>query len=218
MRHALKLLGALAFATGGTAAANDDAYAPSGATQWNDGYRSVVIATSRGTIELASFGIVELTPREAPALHTMHVRMVVSNLDDPAPWSLDAATARLAIDGSSLRPVFVNSDIATLPIAIIDRGEQRVLDFYFALPADPPELSAFAFAWQLKTPERRLASSTRFARQPAGVPPRTAIVLLAGWGSHWWCDPAYPWPLYYHHDGPIAPRPPVDVAITRPPR
>jgi hypothetical protein len=217
----LPLLGALVLATAGTAAASDDAYAPPGATQRNDGYRSVVVATSRGTVELVSFGIAELTPREATAMRTLHIRMAVTNIDAPVPWSIDVTTARLELDGRSERPLFVNSDIVSLPIAIIDRGEHRVLDFYFAVPADvagEADLAAFDFLWQLKTPDRALASWTRFASQSTGVPRATDILLPAGWGGQWWYDARYSWPLFDHHDGPIAHRSPGAVVITRPPR
>jgi len=181
----------------------------------------VVLASARGAVELVSFGIAELTPREATAMRTLHVRMAITNVDAAVPWSIDVTTARLEIDGTSERPLFVNSDIATLPIAIIDRGEHRVLDFYFAVPADvarEADLVAFDFLWQLKTPDRAFASRTRFAGPDSGAPPATEVVLPAGWGGHWWYDATYPWPLFDHHDGPIAHRSPTAVSVTRPPR
>jgi hypothetical protein len=221
VKSTLPLLGALVVATAGTAAASDDGYAPPGATQRSDGYRSVVVATSRGAVELVAFGIAELTPREATAMRALHIRMAITNIDAPVPWSIDVTTARLEIDGRSERPLFVNSDIATLPIAIIDRGEHRVLDFYFAVPehaAREADLAAFDFLWQLKTPDRALGSRTRFAGPDTGAPPPTEIALPAGWGGHWWIDATYPWPLFDHHDGPITHRSPSAVVITRPPR
>jgi hypothetical protein len=220
VRHTLQLLGTLALATAGTAAASDDPYSPSGAAHWNDGYRAVVIETSHGTIELASFGIAELTPRGGTALRVLHVRMAATNIDDPAPWSIDSRVVRLDIDGRSLRPLFVNSDVATLPIAVIDRGEQWVLDFYFSMPNDARteiDESTFDFVWHVKTPGRKLESSMQFARQ-AGASPPDDIVLVAGWGAHWWSDPTYPWSSYHHRDGRITPRQPADVEVTRPPR
>lgn len=221
MKSTLPFLGFLALAISGTVAASDDVYSPTGATQWNDRYRAIVIATEQGTVELASFGIAELTPREATTMRTLHVRMAVTNKGAPAPWSIDVATARLEINGKSERPLFVNSDIATLPIAIIDRGERCVLDFYFEAPPDiasEPDLAAFGFQWQINTPGRMLASRTRFARQEPGLQPSTDILLPAGWGGQWWYDPMHSWPLYRHHDGPITHRPPDSVAITRVPR
>jgi hypothetical protein len=220
VKSTLPLLGALVLATAGTAAASDDAYAPPGATQRSDGHRSVVLATSRGAVELASFGIAELTPREATAMRALHIRMAITNIDAPVPWSIDVTTARLEIGGTSERPLFVNSDIATLPIAIIDRGEHRVVDLYFAVPADArqADLAAFEFLWQLRTPDRAFAYRTRFAGQDTGAPPTHAIVFPAGWGGHWWYDATYPWPMFDHHDGPIAHRSPTAVSITRPPR
>ncbi len=207
-------------ATAGTAAASDDVYAPPGATPRTDGYRSVVLATPRGAIELVSFGIAELTPREATAMRALHIRMAITNIDAPVPWSIDVATARLEIDGKSERPLFVNSDIATLPIAIIDRGEYRVLDFYFAVPVDvarEADLAAFEFLWQLRTPDHAFASRARFAGPDTGAPP-TESVLPPGWGGHWWYDATYPWPRFDRHDGPITHRSPGAVVITRPPR
>ncbi len=220
MKHTLQLLGTLALAAAGTAAASDDGYSPSGAAHWNDGYRAVVIETSHGTVELASFGIAELTPFGGTALRTLHVRMAATNIDDPAPWSIDSSLVRLDIDGRSVRPLFVNSDVATLPIAVIDRGEHRVLDFYFWMPnaaATETDPSTFRFVWHVKTRGRKLESSTQFARQQADASPPDDIVLFAGWGAHWWSDPTYPWSSYHHRDGRITPRQPVDVEVTRPP-
>ena len=208
-------------ATAGTAAASDHASAPSGTMQWNDRTHPAAVATSRGAVELVSFGIAELTPREVPPMRALHIRMAISNIDAPVPWSIDVTTTRLALGGKSERPLFVNSDVATLPIAIIDRGEHRVLDFYFALPAGvagETDLAEFDLVWQLNTPDRVFVSRTRFAGHDTGAVSTTDMLLPAGWGGHWWSDATHPWPLFDHHDGPITHRPPSSVAVTFPPR
>jgi len=173
---------------------------------------------AHGTVELVSFGIVEITPAGAAAMRTLQLRMIVTNRDAATPWSIDATEVRLELDGRSERPLFVSSDVATLPIAISDRGEHRVLDLYFAVPAAPAgevDVPAFTVRWQLRTPDRADSFSAWFARQETNLSPAADLLPLPGWGGQWWYDAGYPWPLYDHRDGPITHRPPIAVAITR---
>src|SRR6478672_349844 len=103
-------------------------YAPRGATGWNDGYRAVSRELPAGQVDIASFGLVQLTPDDTPAMPTLHVRLVLSNHSDRAPWAFDAGTAMLVIGDWRERATFANSDRATLPVVILDRGETALVD------------------------------------------------------------------------------------------
>ena len=190
-------------------------YAPAGATRSNDEYRSTVLPISRGTVELASFGTLDLAADRAATLRAIHVRMIISNLADDRPWTLDSSRVELDLGAAPIAATAVNSDVATLPIAIVGRGEHAVIDLYFALPAGcrnaPP---AFAVTWTLRTTASVLPQRTRFSVDD--VAPRRDIALSAGWGARWWFDRSYPWPTFWRRSGILSPRPPQHIAVTRP--
>lgn len=199
------------------AAANDGTQAVRSARAGTT-LRSIALASPAGSVELVSFGIAELSPREAPAVPALHVRMIITNRAAPVPWSIDLQTIRLELGARAEAPRFASSNLATLPIAIVDRGERAVLDVYFAVPANLDEdgVPALAIRWQLKTPDGARTLITRLAEDTAPPPPTD--LLPAGWGGHWWNDATFPWPLFDHRDGRIVARPPTAVEITQPPR
>jgi hypothetical protein len=184
--------------------------------------RVVVPASSDAgpSLWLASFGVAELTPDDGIAISTLHVRAVVVNTSRDRSWAVDASKARLdAVPASPVGPAFVNSNLPTLPIAIIDPGEEHMIDFYFPLP---PELAArggptsFTLSWPVSTPDR-VVRHAWFERSTV-APSIGDLARGAGWGLYWWFDPSYPWPTYYHRAGIATPRPPDRVVMTRPPR
>jgi hypothetical protein len=191
------------------------AYAPRDATGWSDGYRAISRELPAGQVDVASFGLVELTPDETPAMPTLHVRLVIANQSDRQPWAFDARTAVLELGDWRERATFANSDRATLPVVILDRGDTALVDLYFALPAHG-DLDHFAVAWQLSTGQGLRAERTRFFAEVAPHVP-AAVTHRTGWGSHWWFDPAHEWASFYHQDGVITPRPPEHVLVTGPP-
>src|ERR1044071_1161144 len=169
-------------------------------------------------LQLASYGVAELTTDDGTAFSTLHVRAVIVNTTRDLPWALDASKARIELASEQIAPAFVNSDVPTLPIAILDPGEQRTIDFYFPVPSDLAERGgpmSFALSWAINTPARivrnawfeRAAAAPRSGRQPGS----------AGWGQHWWFDPKYPWPAYRHRPGIVTSRPPSYVVVTRAP-
>lgn len=192
------------------------AYGPRGATGWSDGYRAISRELPGGQVDVASFGLVELTPDGTPAMSTLHVRLVIANASDRTPWAFDATTAMLELGPWHERATFANSDRATLPVVILDRGQTALVDLYFALPPPPADLSHFGVAWQLSTGQGVRTERTRFVVDEM-VPPAIAVTHRTGWGEHWWFDPAHEWSTFYHHDGRITPRPPTRVLITGPP-
>ena len=192
------------------------AYAPRGASGWNDGYRSVVTGLRGGSVEVASFGLVELTPDDTPAMSTLHVRLAIANTSDRAPWAFDISKVTLDLGSFHENVTMANSDLATLPVVILDRGEHATIDAYFALPAPPVDLSHFGVTWQVSTGAGVRLERTRFVVDDQR-PPFMPIEHRAGWGSVWWFDPTHEWTHFYHRAGTMIPRPPTRVLITQPP-
>jgi hypothetical protein len=203
------------------------AYTPTGASAWNDGYPAAVIAvppgTPAGTLQITSFGFVELTPEEMSPITTLHVRIAVANATSERPWNIDLAGATIRVGESESRTLLANSDLATLPIALVERAEPRTFDLYFSLPPgvrDEDDLAELDFRVQLDAAGRTVRTHTHFTRrEPTEVAgARRAPVRAAGWGSRWWADPAHPWPTFHRTSGIMTPKPPSQAAVNRPPR
>jgi len=173
-----------------------------------------------GSVEVASFGIAELTPSELPAMQTLHVRLTVAkNTRDDEPWVVDLRTVTLAIgDTYAAGPRFINSDALGLPLIAVRRNERRIFDLYYALPdgADPAELDSFSVRWEVTVGPGGYDGTVRLTRSDR-PPPRSEHVLRTGWGARWWADPDYAWPLFYRSEGPIVHRAPTSVEVTRAP-
>jgi hypothetical protein len=181
----------------------------------------VVLPTSMNAgagLQLASYGVAQLTTDDGVAIPALHVRAMIANMTRDLPWGLDASKARVELASGQIAPAFVNSEVATLPIAILDPGERRTIDFYFPLPSDLADRGgplSFVLTWAINTPTRtvrnawfeRAAAVTQPGRQP-----------LTARAEHWWFDPRYPWPAYHHRPGIITSRPPSYVVVTRAPR
>lgn len=176
----------------------------------------------QGAIEVASYGITDLR-RDAMVVPALHVRAIVTNDGDDTPWTLDTTQQLVSIPGEGQsRAMYVNADIGTLPNVTIAKHERRVLDFYFPLPdtiRDESHLPRFDLLWQIKTPERTVASRTSFDR--VDVEPSVAYAdvssawpLWAGYGPYWWYDPFYPRTVFVHTH-PYAFRGPGHVVVGR---
>lgn len=196
----------------GTCGAAGHGYAPTGPTS--------PLVPRTGTLDIASYGIAELAPSELPAMPALHVRFVVGNDRDAAPWELDVRELKLQLDERyQVSPLFVNSDMLGLPRVVVRRGERRMFDLYFGLPAtvaDDRALDTFRIHWAITTSEGRHAGVASFARLDAS-PRALADARGVGWGPRWWCDPAHPWPLFHRRPGPIMHRPPASVTVRRAP-
>jgi len=211
----LKSLGGLAIITGisgmlGCAGTSNYVYTPDTANATAAGLPAARTAIPperpQGAIEVVSYGVTTLrqSNAEAPALH---VRAIVTNDGDSAPWQIDTTKQMLAIPGEGQsRAMFVNSDVGTLPNVAIAQHERRVIDFYFPLPAgmqDPSKLPHFDLLWQVDTPARTVASRTSFERVDR-EPEATAYAVAAPWpywagyGPYWWYDPFYPRAVFLH--------------------
>jgi hypothetical protein len=156
-------------------------------------------------------------------INTFHVRIAVANNAGARPWNVDVAGATLrAADGES-RTLLANGDLGTLPIALVDRGEPRTIDLYFALPPgvrDEEDLPEVDFSVPLTAPARAVRAQAHFTRrEPSEVAgARKDAVRPAGWGSRWWADPTYAWSTFHRSPGVITPRPPTQATVSRLPR
>lgn len=199
-------------------------YTPDDATVWTDGYPAQVLAVPpeapQGKVEVTSFGVVEIAPDGAGRIATLHVRLVVTNDGDATPWTLvpSEQVVEIADEGRSV-PMYVNTDVPSLPAVTIAQRERRVLDFYYPLPvtiADADNLPGFTFLWQVTTASRTYASRTRFVRVETEPPADLQVVYVTGWGPYWWYDPLYSRVVFVHHV-PIHVHGPTHVIVTRPP-
>lgn len=202
-------------------------YTPAGASVWNDGYPAAVTpvpsGAPAGTLEVASFGLVELAPADLAPLATFHVRIAIANTASDRPWNVSLASATIRAGESESRALLANSDLATLPVVLVDRGARRTIDLYFAPPPgvrEEEDLAELDFSLQLGVSGRMVQTRTHFVRrEPVEMTgARKELVRVAGWGDRWWADPAYPWPSFYRRPGIANPRPPSQVAVNRMPR
>jgi hypothetical protein len=138
----------------------------------------------RGQIETWSLGVEDLHALEGvAAARALHVRIVVRNRVDPAPWRLEARHVVAFLPGGVRQePLLVGDGRDTLEIA---RGDSAVVDLYYAVPrsGDPP---GFELDWILAMADRLVAGRVPFVRMMAQ--PADAIVwqlplnLPSGWG------------------------------------
>ena len=169
-----------------------------------------VLRLPHGTIEVASYGLVEVAPEDSPLMTTLHVRLALHNSNDEVPWTMDLADTTLALGDARLHPTLVNSDLGTLPIVIVDRTSSATVDLYFAVPPRAPD--GFAVTWAVTTSAGVLRERTSFAVDRSTTP-RRGIRLLLGAGKRWWFDPKYEWTAYRHRPGAITTKPPTHVFI-----
>ena len=173
-----------------------------------------------GRIELASFGITELTPERQPPMQALHVRVTLANFGDDQPLVFDARETRLELGGSVRTPLFVNAEVPALPVTAAPRFEHRMVDLYFTLPTTvqrDEDIPRFAVAWSVTTSARTVTGRDTFDGHADGARPTRPVDTVGG-GAHWWADPAYPWPLFWYRPGPIRHRPPEYVTVTKRPQ
>lgn len=201
-------------------------YSPQGARLSSDGYPTTSIAVPpeapQGTVDVTSFGITEITPEGPGPIAALHVRLAIANDGDGTPWTLNTNEQLVEIAGEGRsRPIFVNTDIQTLPTVLIAQRERRVLDFYYALPVgvhQEDNLPAFDVLWQVTTPARTFSSRTHFERITQQPPTGgVEVSYWTGWGPFWWYNPFYHHVVFVRHRPHYVPRGPR-VIVTQPPR
>ncbi|MBX3161766.1 MAG: hypothetical protein KF773_37740 [Deltaproteobacteria bacterium] len=188
MRRSICVLVALAFA--GCAA--EYVYTPESANAMQGGLPASRTAIPpekpQGAVSIISQGIEPLTVN-GQVVRTLHVRMVVTNDNDPTPWHVDARQQYLDIERMGRTPpLFVDSGGRPLDI-VVKRLDRRDIDLYFPLPQSLSEsqLPHFDVVWQVDTSARRIASRTSFNR----IEPIPAVAYPYdpwwgwGWGGGW---------------------------------
>jgi hypothetical protein len=163
----------------------------------------------RGEIDITSFGITRMQVVEkGPISRLLHVRMVVSNASDAGPWTIDAREQLLSVTGEGQsRPAYVNTDVRSLPLVLVEPRQQKTIDLYYTLPRGmqtSPKLNHFEVFWHVVTPGRVLAERTPFERREIENEIRRTddvnlgVAYAAGWGPIWWYDPFYPLTTFRH--------------------
>ncbi len=182
-------------------------------------YYEVPPQSPHGDVRLATIGIAKLVAqREAKEhIHAMHVRMIVDNNDDTAPWQVDTREqiGSLGGDGQS-RPAFAWATTARPPIVSIAPGTSDTVDLYYPLPSSmqgASEVPHFEVLWRVQTPDGMVSERTTFERLEIEQLPPPGYYAAAGadwWGPGWggWYDPF--WPDYSFWGAPL-------VYSTRPP-
>jgi hypothetical protein len=126
----------------------------------------------QGEIRVASYGIEQLTPGEAPDQHvgSLHVRLQVLN-NSPKQWVLDTREQQLTIEGrATSTPAFASAspDPDSVPpvVAIAPHGS-RLIDVFYPLPPDmqsAEKIPAFQFTSKVYTDQGPIAEVTPFQR------------------------------------------------------
>jgi hypothetical protein len=181
----------------------------------------LVPAALHGDIEIVSFGIASLSGDGGAPLATLHVRETFANRGDDVPWAIDFSTATAWLGGATpaTPPMLVNSDAVTLPLLIVGRGERKVADLYFPVPAgtDEDSLKYFSLTYRIHTADARYEQHAMLERADYW-PSREVRGAEPGWGRRWWSDPSYAWAEYRHRPGYATPRPPTKIEIVHVPR
>ena len=168
LRSSLQLtLAALA----GCMAPTSYVYSPEDACHWADGYPTatqlVPPEAPQGTIELSSFGFVEIREDQRER-SVLHVRLTVTNDGDATPWTIIPGDQMIDVSGEQRSvPMAMKQALPMNEPVVIEQRDRQPLDLYFALPvtvASEDTLMGFDLLWQLTTPARSYSSRTRFER------------------------------------------------------
>ena len=141
------------------------AYHPTAATAQKDaavtvdGHDAAGYRVSRGSVDVATLGIVDMRPQAM-----LHVRLTVHN-GDANVWSVDAANQEALIgDAVFERPRLARSERAEVAGVVVQPGETRTLNLYYALPSrfvrrEPPPLRV---DWRVRTPSEVARQQSAF--------------------------------------------------------
>jgi len=223
LRHRRIHVAAIAIAFAAACGGTNYVYVPEGANTVDNGRPvtriSITHEQPRGEVRVESRGITRLDGRTDRAIDVIHLRMVVGNDSDDAPWMVDTREQLIEIPGEGRSaPIFANSDRESMPIVEVPRREKRIVDLFYPLPStvkDEDDLKGFELLWQVNTGERVVAQRTPFGRQSTEPPPEYTGSLYAGWGPYWWYDPYYSSHVFIHHR-PIVVHDRGPVIVTRP--
>jgi hypothetical protein len=186
-----------------------------------EAFEKLVPGALGGEIDVVSYGHGRLSGDRTTHLTVLHVRQTFANRGDDLPWVVDFTGASITLDRGTppIRPVLVNTDARTLPLLFVERGERRVADLFFAVPAHRVDerLDTFAVTFRIHTADHRYEATTTLARS-LYEPTRQERGLEVGGASAWWADPSYAWSEYERRSGPVVPRPPKRIEVVQAPR
>jgi hypothetical protein len=159
-----------------------------------------------GEVLIVSSGITQLPTTDArtPALF---VRMIVTNNSDDTPWSLDTRQQVAWVGGEWQSPAHVNAYGQSPPVIQVARGEKRLVDFYYQLPAkteSDEQVPRFEVAWTIQSGARLVTERTSFdrLRVEPGYAAGGYYPYGPGWGGPYgWYDPFWPYPYWGVHVG-----------------
>lgn len=155
-----------------------------------------------GDLRVASFGIEDLSPNDAPDQHlaALHLRVLVTN-PGPERWTLDTREQGLTLRGrGSSTPAFATAnpgDGSSPPLLTIAPQSTRVVDLFFPLPQDaqsPESIPAFATTTRIHVGAALVAQATPFERIETDDVQDTYEPVggsYAYWDSPFWYDPGY---------------------------
>jgi hypothetical protein len=166
-------------------------------------YYTIPPEAPRGDVRIATFGFVDIHPRnadEGAVIRGLHVRMIVAN-NSNAPWTVDTRDQMLSLPGrGESRPAFVTVDAgASPPTVVVPSGEKRTVDLFYPLPPDlqkAEKVPAFDTVWRVDTGVRVVVERTPFERlevepsYPYDYGPYD-YAYTYGWGPNYWYDPYY---------------------------
>ena len=138
----------------------------------------------------------------------VHVRLAVANQTGAASWQIDPGKLLLKANaGVAQRPDFMEIDGAQNGNTEVARGQRRVLDLYYRMPAGAPDANAppaFDFSWEVNLDGKVFAEHTPFSREPYDEYERETRSYVAvgvappwwwaGYGPYFWGP--YGWPYY----------------------
>jgi hypothetical protein len=151
-----------------------------------------------GEVLVASSGLTQM-PEASGRTPALFVRMIVTNNSDDAPYVIDTAQQFAFIGGEKQSPAFVNTYKQAQPALEVPRGEKRLLDLYYRLPAKldaDDKVPQFDFAWSVQTSSRIVAERTSFDRTRVEPVYARGYYPYYGPGPYWWYDPWWPYPYY----------------------
>jgi hypothetical protein len=168
-------------------------------------YYQIPAQSPHGGVRVAVLGISKLEPQgrseawdESSEGHirAMHVRLIVDNNDDTAPWQVDTRQQIGSLDNhGQSRPAFATLGAGHPPIAAIDPGTSETLDLYYPLPASmqkASEIPHFEVLWRVQTAEALVSERTTFERLQIEAPQTQGYYACMGPTSYGWYDPFWP--------------------------
>jgi hypothetical protein len=177
------------------------------------------VGKNEGTINIVSFGPVELNGPGMPGIRTMKMRVIVKNevqsADPNKVWVLNTGQQWISFpDHGSSQPAYINTDNQTklgdLPMVKILPGQSKVVDLYYPLPRrfqTASEIPKFSFQWKLHAGSVATGFTTVFdrfllkGRSVARIDIRDLSPSDGVAGGPWWKNGEYTQNTF--KDGPV---------------